>query len=455
MFDQALAIEPRHAGAYVGKASLAIRNMQWADAENILRTALTYGDAPELLDLMSQVMQSASDQRAAKAADLQQVRSWTEFGYGYTVFFTRYPSLAERDRADAYDAAASQFMASSRQYIERAIKGMAGTAEGFYHQALLDRSDGKLDQACASLEQTVKLDPASGKARYALSSLYAQLGQTDRAIEEQTAAKNLETTSAAPWLQRAWSKIVNTAFKSAREALARAAQLDASDSRISAYLGVIAEANDNDRQAAAYYRAAMALEEAHARMRGDTVQPGADGLGAARRFGLSMALRLKLAKFMGTNEPDKAAELALANVAIEPRISEWAWCRQLSTAMLPDAGADTRAEPFPPQMAVMMAQSRLAAGRYLLAAGKPREAKAQFAPVLDYPSKLHEGGTIYLDDYLDWARLGLCDVCIQLGDTQGAIQWQTQVRGREFENPIEVERMRLRGLLGRTGRNRS
>ena len=123
--------------------------------------------------------------------------------------------------------------------------------------------------------------------------------------------------------------------------------------------------------------------------------------------------------------------------------------------MLPDAGADPRAEPFPPQMAVMMAQSRLAAGRYLLALGKPREAKAQFAPVLDYPGKLHEGGTIYLDDYLDWARLGLCDACIRLGDTQGAVQWQTQVRGREFENPIEVERMRLRGLLGRTGRNRS
>jgi Flp pilus assembly protein TadD len=456
LFDRALAIDRRHVGAFVGKATLAIRNMQWADAENILRVALAdHADAPELLDLMSQVMQAAADQRAGKAADLRQVRSWTEFGYGYTVFFTRYPSLAERDRADAYDAAAGRFVASSRQYIERAISGMAGTAEGLYHQALLDRSDGKFEQARTALEQAVKLEATSARTHYALSGVYARLGQTEQAIEEQATAKNLEATSAAPWLQRAWSKIVSTAFKSARESLARAAQLDAADARIPAYLGILAEANDKPEEAAAFYRAAMALEEAHARLRGDTVQPGGDGLAAVRRFGLTMALRLKLAKFVAEKEPGQAAQMALANVAVEPRISEWAWGRRLSSAMLPEAGGDTRAEPFPPQLAVLMAQSRLAAGRYLIASNKPQEATAQFAPVLDYPGKLHEGGTIYLDDYLDWARLGLCEACIRSGDTQGALRWQSQVRGREFENPIEVERMRLRGMLGRGGRNRS
>jgi hypothetical protein len=199
----------------------------------------------------------------------------------------------------------------------------------------------------------------------------------------------------------------------------------------------------------------MALEEAHARRRGDTVQPGGDGLATVRRLGLTMALRLKLAKFVAEKQPREAADLAVANVAVEPRISEWAWGRRLSSAMLPEAGADTRAEPFPPQMAVLMAQSRLAAGRYLLALGKPQEALPQFAPVLEYPGKLHEGGTIYLEDYLDWARLGLCEACIRSGDTQAALRWQSQVRGREFENPIELERMRLRGQLGRQGRNRS
>jgi Tfp pilus assembly protein PilF len=456
LFDTALAIDPKHVGAHVGKATLKIREMQWADAEDILRVALeNHGDAPQLLDLMSQVMQAAANQRFAKAADLRQVRSWTEYGYNVTVYWSRYPSLAERDRADAYDEAAKQFVAASRQYVERAIAGMAGTDEGFYHQGLLDVSDGKTENARAALEQAVKLDPSSAKARYALSNIYAQLGQAERAIEEQTAAKNLEATSAAPWLQRAWSKIVNTAWKSAREALDRAARFDAADARIPAYLGVIAQGNEKTADARAYYRAAIAIEEAHARLRGDTVQPGGDGLGSVREFGLSMALRLKLAGFEAEQSPARAAELCLANVALEPRISEWAWGQRLSTAMLPDPEADTRAQPFPPQMAVLMAQSRLAAGRSLLAVQKPEEAMRQFAPVIEYPQKLHEGGTIYLEDYLDWARLGLCDACIRLGDKQSALAWQMKVQGREFENPIEIERMRLRNLLGRQGRNRS
>ncbi|HVC94609.1 MAG TPA: hypothetical protein VND64_13000 [Pirellulales bacterium] len=49
----------------------------------------------------------------------------------------------------------------------------------------------------------------------------------------------------------------------------------------------------------------------------------------------------------------------------------------------------------------------------------------------------------------------MCDACIRVGDKQAALPWQTKVQGREFENPIEKERMRLRNLLGRQGRNRS
>ena len=70
-FDRALALDSRHVPALVGLAALKIRDLQWADAENILREALRIrADDPRTLELMARVMQEAADQKQAAASDL-------------------------------------------------------------------------------------------------------------------------------------------------------------------------------------------------------------------------------------------------------------------------------------------------------------------------------------------------------------------------------------------------
>jgi Flp pilus assembly protein TadD len=456
LFDSALQLDPRHVQAMVGQAALKIRDFQWADAENILNQALQIkSDVPELLQLMSQVMQEAADQRNANAANLRATKSWTEYGYNVTFYYTRYPSLDELDRADQYERQANQFLAFSRRYIETAIKARAGTSEGFYQQGLLAWNDKDYERAKTAMEQAVKLDPNNRKARYSLSNIYANLGQTEAAIDQQTRAKNLEETTTAPWLQRAWAKIVNTAFKASREALAQAQSWNPADPRIPAYLGVMAEANDKTDEAIACYTAAMAIEEARVRFSGTTLQPATKTPWLARDFGLTIAMLLKRARFFDSANPAEAAKLYLNITGFDPRVSDWEWGRRISSAMLPDTNADPKITPSPPMFITLMMQTRVSAGRALLAINQPNQAIAQYNTALTYPQRLRQGAMIDLDDWLDRAKLGMSESSFRLGDRNRANYWQMQVRGRDFNDPIEIERMRVKGLLGQTSRLRS
>jgi tetratricopeptide (TPR) repeat protein len=288
-----------------------------------------------------------------------------------------------------------------------------------------------------------------------LANVYAKLGVTEQATDQLARARNLEQTTAAPWLQRAWSKIVNNAWKTSRQALDRAKEWDAADPRIAAYLGVIAEATGKADEALACYQSALAIEEARARLRADTLQLAGSGHAPAGVFGLTLALRLKLAALLADSRPADALALYLANAANEARIDEWQWGRRLSAAMLPDPGADPKLTPSPPMAIALMMQSRVLAGKALIAARKPGEALEQFAAAVDFPTRLRQGAMIDLDDWLERARLGMSESFFYLGDRAQAQQWQMKVRGRDFNDPIEIERMRVKGLLGSTSRLRS
>ncbi len=448
MFAAALQADPRHVKSMIGQAAMKIRDGLWGDAENILRGAMQIKDNdPEMLELMARIMQEAANQRYSGASDLRTVRTWTEFGYDCTWFCTRYPSLAERDRADQLESAGNNFMKFSQQYVAKAIAAMGNTADGYYYQGLVATGGGDFERARQALEAAVKLDPNHLRARSSLSNVYAKLNMPVEAVLEQTKAKNLEQTSCAPYLQRAWSKIVNTAWKSARESLLAANIWDAADARIPAYLGVIGEGNNQPDEAIACFRAAMAIEEAKANARGNTLQGSAGGLGSIKEFGLSMALRLKMANYV-KQDAGESLKLYLANVSMEQRIPEWGWTGKLPSAMLPDPTANLNVVPSPPMIVVLMMKSRLAAGRALLAINKPNDAIVQFQSMLGYPGKMHQGGMIYTDDYVDWAKLGMCDCYVHLGDKTQAQQWNMQVRGRDFGDPIEIERMRLKQETG-------
>ena len=212
---------------------------------------------------------------------------------------------------------AGQFFQFYRKYVDAAVRACGDSADGFYYCGTFAANDGDFEAARTALERAAKLAPDDLKIQYQLANVYAKLGISEQATDQLARARNLEQTTAAPWLQRAWSKIVNNAWKSSREALDRAKEWDAADPRIAAYRGVIAEATGNVDEAQACYQAALAIEEARARLRADTLQPAGSGHAPARVFGLTLALRLKLASLLAELRPADALTLYLANAANE------------------------------------------------------------------------------------------------------------------------------------------
>lgn len=397
LIGSALKISPKHVSGLIGQAALEMRSFQWANAENLLRQAMQWRqDDPEILALMSRIMQVAADQRSAKAAELREVKTWTEYGYNVTWYYSHYPSLAERERADEYERKAAELIASSKQYFRKALQACAGTALGFYYEGTLAWSEQNLEAARKAFEQAAKLAPADRRIQHDLANLYAKLGLIDAAMERQAMAKNLQQTTAAPWLQRAWSKIVNNAWKTSRAALDKAAALDPADARIFAYAGAIAAAQEQPEEAIACYRAALALEEAHGHFRGTTYQ-GGTGAWPVNDFGRALEIRLRLGRLLAAQNPAQAAVLFLENVALEDRITEWGFSSKVQTAMLPDPEQDLRSVPFPPIAGALFRKSRALAGMALTRDGRFKEAVVMFDRLEGYEARLRGGGTAYLD----------------------------------------------------------
>jgi Tfp pilus assembly protein PilF len=453
LFNSARKINPKHIPSLIGLAALEIRNLQYANAETILRQALQIRqDVPEMLELMSRVMQEAADQRSAKSADLRQVKTWTEYGYNVIWHYTRYPSLAELDRADQYDKQAGQLVAFSKQYFQRALKACAGTAQGFYYQGVMDLNDGNIDAARQAVEQAARLAPDDRRFHYSLANIYAKLDRVDASVEQDSIARNLEQTTAAPWLQRAWSKIVNNAWKTSQAALDKAAAADLADARIPAYKGTLAEGQGHNGDAVPFYRAALAIEEAHLHDRGTTSVGGA-GVWPANDFGRGMALRLRLGRLLQPDDPAQAAQLFLENVALEDRITEWGFSVRVQTAMLPDPKQDLSVTPSPPIAAALLRSSRALAAIALTQAGQFKDATAQFDRLATYEHRLRGGGTANLEwgDPVSQApstALFAAQAFDGAGDLLRANQWLLKARhlllnGQGQQDPLYSQYERL------------
>jgi hypothetical protein len=87
-----------------------------------------------------------------------------------------------------------------------------GTPESEFHRVVRHETGHTLGFPHEHMRrQLVKLS-TSVKAgmRALLANVYAALNLIDPSLRQRAAAKNLDQTTAAPWLGRAWSKIVNT-----------------------------------------------------------------------------------------------------------------------------------------------------------------------------------------------------------------------------------------------------
>jgi hypothetical protein len=388
--DLGIAIDPRHAGALIQKATALAALKRYDQADPLADQALaTAGNNAEALRLYARFRAMRANQMSAEAASLRAERcssgtSDRDMGsyIERTTTTTCYqPSQADLSRAAQLEALAAQLRQRARSAMEKAAAVSKGTLAGFIIEADLHLWDGNLPAAQASLQAAVKLDPKSLEAQDALVDFYTRTGQRDAAEDQLAVARALVQTTAAPMLRQAWRSATRTAWQGASGYLSRARQLDPGDARVPAYLAMSLEGQGKTADAIAAYTVAAALDEAAVRLDESAESMPREPLD----FGVAMRARMRVAALLERSNQPGAVDLYLANAGIKPRISRADYSRQMFTAMLPDdqpvGGA---AVPAPVNIATMLSQSSLAAAKALRAAGRNQEADQQLLVAASY-----------------------------------------------------------------------
>jgi tetratricopeptide (TPR) repeat protein len=153
-------------------------------------------------------------------------------------------------------------------------------------------------------------------------------------------------TTAVPWLILAKNYIRHMKLKSARADLARAAQLDPTDARIPACLGVMDMADQNWSDAVVHLRMALMIEEARNRLHGRYLAaPGPLPLGP-EDVGLPLAVLLRSgASLLQLGNADAVAQQFQAGVALLGAIPEKDRATPVPRSFLPDPAWEPEANP--------------------------------------------------------------------------------------------------------------
>jgi Tfp pilus assembly protein PilF len=341
--DRAIAINSNQAQALVTKAHVRIRLKQYADAETLLKQAMSIrDDIPEMLDLYAGIMAGVASAKSYNAHNLRSPKHWSEDrdegDWRVTYYYTRYPTADELAMAEQLENESKALFAMAESYMKRMIELRSGTADGWYYQGEYERWKGDVQAACRSMEQAVQLDPKHIKAWEALAEMYANLDQSEKALEAHSNETNVIQTNAIGFLRIAWGKIDKTAYKSAGAALDRAMQLDPTDARIYAYRGVIAEQQEKPEDAIVFYRMVLAMEDARLRRMGNPL-PAKEMSHAIdpQELGLAMVCGVKCGDLLTKAEKSSEAIEVLQLIAdLQNKIPREQWPTRLYLSMLPD-----------------------------------------------------------------------------------------------------------------------
>ncbi|MCZ7644586.1 MAG: tetratricopeptide repeat protein [Planctomycetota bacterium] len=452
---EALAANPKHARSWALKSALLLHAYaNCEEAEQAGLTALRF-DAGQIDAHMalSDCYHEYATRLREKAAALRTPKTGTRnvrivdqhgsFIRNDTESYLIPPSAADLAAAAECDRLAEENDRKEQTCLANALKYAKGTPQEPYYQALLFYLRKDYAQARPWLEQAVRDNPKDPKMRHGLANCLRALGLQDEYVEEFARAIALQETSAEVWLNVAWTKLERNAWESARKVLLRAREADPADARIGAYWGIQGERGAQDAaEATGGFRAALAQEEARARMNGTTFQPGADALPLSPEdLGLTVLLRLKLARYLFREQPAQAAEWYLATAGLEPRMSDWNLAKAVFSAILPNPDRDEKQTPGPLPLVTILKNNRIFAGQALLNAGRSAEAAAQFAEAENYANRLPAGGTAYLELELEPQfvpfRVSSMPMYAKALNAQALLQ-----QGRKDEARIELQQVR-------------
>lgn len=313
-------------------------------------------------------------------------------------------SPAELALAAECDRQAAIYERKEQGCLNDALAAAKGTKQEPFYQALLLYLKKDYQGARGWLEKAVAQNPEDPAMRHRLANCLDALGLKDEATEEFARAINLQQTTGEVWLAVAWTKLERTSWDDAAQALKRARALDPSDARAAAFQSVLEEYGRKD--AAGSLAAAvtgLAQEEARARSNQSTFLPVTE----SGRFlspedaGLTIVLRLRVARMLFTAKPEIAAECYLGNAALEPRLSEWNLAKPVESAMLPFPDRDPKQGANPPPLVALLKNNRVYAGQVLLNAKRMGDAATHFAAAENFANRLPAGGTAYLEFELE------------------------------------------------------
>ena len=392
MFNEALALKPDHVPSLVGLARMEIRQDLWGNAERYLRRALATGTTDrEVLKLMRDVMRAAAAQRAAASISLRMTRRWEE-KIGNSVYeYVAMPSAADLAKANNYDAQAARLFGTAKDYIRRALTTLSNDAASHDFVGSMAFAAKDWEVAARSWEKAVKLDPETRHYHYSLANAYSELNRIDAYMEQATAGRNLEHTTAATQLDWAWDLIALGKLTEASSYLDKAVAVDPGDARTLAFIAVIAEAQGKRDDALALYRAAFALEEAHALQHGGSWIKGS-GSWYVSETGRPVELRSRIADLISARHPQEAADLYLQNAKIESWFKDAALKEHVHTAMFPLPNLAKGTRQVAPTFGEIMRTNRALAAAELAGLGQCDKAAPHFRKLLDYEGRAGRGG---------------------------------------------------------------
>jgi Tfp pilus assembly protein PilF len=464
---ETLRTDPGHARCLAIKASLLYAHFnRCEEAEAAALAALRSN--PRLIEghlALSDCYKTYAARWRSKAAELRTPKTYStvtrvvdqhgNFIRDDTVVHSIPPSAEDLARAARCDRQAELNAKREQASLSDALQCAKGTPQEPYYQALLSFLHGDCQSARRWLEKAVQANPRDARMRYALANCLKLLGLTTEYLEELSRAVDLQETTADLWLHLAWYSLEHGDWDSARTQLQRACQHDPSDPRIYAFWGVLEEfGSRNEDAAAAAYRCALAQEEARAQLNGTSY---ADAKAAAalspESLGLSMMLRLKLARMAFHTQPDTAIAYYSATAANEKRMSDWGLAESVHSALLPNPERNKRTAGGAPPLVSILKNNRIFLGQALLNRGKNAEAAAQFAEAEHFGNRLPSGGTAYLEFELDPQyvpfRVSSMPIYVKALHAQTLI-----VQGKREEARLELQQVRYY-LANRTQEQRT
>lgn len=466
LFKQAMGINQSHVPAMMGLAKILFRENLFGDSELLVRQAMRLKpNDPEILDYMSQLMKIAAGQAMAKALSEAATVQWTET-YGNTEYhYTRFGDYAA---ADAYGRRADGFMGDADAYLKAALQALQDTPQSYDFVGTLALRRKNYDAAVKAYQAAVRKVPDSIEYQYALANAYARVNQIKPYLQAATMGRCLEQTTGSAYLQWAWRPVAEGRFAEATELVRQAIKIDPIDSRNLAFLGAIAEGQQQTESAAAYFAAGIAIEQAKGSHR-DASYEAVTGRWRIDEIGPTVAMRMRLARILESSDLASALALYQQNLLLESKLTASQMVEPIFAALLPEPNRSMQLQrqvPISggiPSMGGMLRTCRELEGVALYRLNRKQEAAASFRklelygqiPAMGGARRTAEnplGGSVLRTQPI--AQIAV-DCFREVGDTQSANRWERmaqqenrdEMRRREIPQPPQSLQPGRRGRL--------